>query len=276
MNESPDATAWREILLSGSSELAARVVSFLPNLFAAVLILLGGWLVSRAVESVAKRVLRRVGVDRAASRLRLDVVLERASIELTLSQIVATLLFWLLMLTFLLSAVETLGLQAVTTTIDRVIAFIPALIGAALIAVFGLLLARLAGSLVTSGAAAAGFESADRLGFLTKALIAGLVLVVATEQLGVATEVLILPLSVALAAAGFSIGLAFALASRPVLTHILAGHFLKRSLPRDAVVEVGGRRGLVERVGAVDTLLRGDDVAWSVPNARLMDEVVIR
>lgn len=276
MKENVTPAAWREILSSGFSDLISRVSDFLPNLVGAILIVLLGWLVSRAVAAVARRLLRRLGIDRAAARLRIDELLERASIERTFSQLLGELVFWLLMLTFLLAGVETLGLDSVSATIDQVVAFIPAVIGAALIVVLGLLLARLAGSLVSSGAAAAGFASASRLGFLTRIVIAGLVLVVALEQLGVATEVLVLPLSVALAAAGFAIGLAFALASRPVLTHILAGHFLKQSLPRDAVVEIGGRRGLVERVGAVDTLLRGEDERWTVPNARLMEEVVIR
>jgi hypothetical protein len=44
---------------------------------------------------------------------------------MALSEVVARLLFWLLMLTFVLSSVETLGLTAVTATIDRLIAYIP-------------------------------------------------------------------------------------------------------------------------------------------------------
>lgn len=276
MNELIDPAAWRDILVDAFSELGTRVAGFLPHLVGAVLILLLGWLLSRSLEAMAARLLRRMGLDGAASRLHITQALERAEIELTLSQILARLLFWLLMLAFVLSSVETLGLTAVTATIDRLIAFIPNVIGATLIAILGLLLARLVGTLVSSGAAAAGFLNSARLGFLAQMLVAGLVLVVACDQLGIATEILVLPLSVAIAAAGFALGLAFALASRPVLTHILAGHFLKRSLPRDAVVEIGGRRGFVERVGAVDTLLRGEETSWTVPNARLIDEVVTR
>jgi len=122
----------------------------------------------------------------------------------------------------------------------------------------------------------AGFANASRFGFLTQIAIAGIVIVVAIEQVGVATDILILPLSVVLASAGFAVGLAFALGARPVVTHILAGHFLKQSLPREGSIEIGGRRGVVDRVGAVDTLLRGDDGSWSVPNARLLDEIVVR
>jgi hypothetical protein len=41
-------------------------------------------------------------------------------------------------------------------------------------------------------------------------------------------------------------------------------------------VEIGERRGVVERVGPVDTLLRDGGRAWSIPNGRLLDEIVQR
>lgn len=276
MDQLFDLSAWREILVRAFSELGANVAGFLPNLVGAFLILLTGWLVSRALEAVASRTLRTIGLDGVAVRLRIAELLERAEIGLTSSQLVARLLFWLVMLTFLLSSVETLGLSAVTATIDRLIAFIPNLIGAVAIGIGGLLLGRFVATLVSSAAAAAGFLSAPRLGFLAQVVVVALVLVLAAEQIGIATSVLVLPFTVALGAAGFAVGLAFALGARPVITHILAGHFLKQSLPRNASVEIDGQRGVVERVGAIDTRLRGDDRVWTVPNGQLLERVVIR
>ena len=271
-----DLSTWREILQRAFSELASNVATFLPNLVGALSILLVGWLLARALEVVACRALRAIGLDGAAVRLRLAELLERAEISLSASQLVAKLVFWLVMLTFLLSSVETLGLSSVTGTIDRLIAFIPNLLGAGTIAIGGLLLGRLVAALVSSGAAAAGMLSAPRLGFLAQFFVVSLVLMLAAEQLGIATSVLMWPLTVALAAAGFSVGLAFALGARPVITHIMAGHFLKQSLPRNASIEFEGQRGLVERVGPVDTLLRSDERTWSVPNGQLLDRVVVR
>lgn len=276
MEQLPDIAAWRDVFLEAATAVGTKIAAFLPSLLGAVAILLLGWLLSRSVEVAAGRALRTFGLDRAAARLRLSDVLGRAGIQMTLSEVVARLLFWLLMLTFLLSSVETLGLTAVTATIDRLIAYIPNLIGAALIALLGVLFARFVGTVVSSAAAAAGFPSAPRLGFLVQMLVAGLVIVVAVEQLGVATNVLVGPLTALLAAAGLSAGLAFALGAYPIVTHILAGHFLRESLPRDAFVEVEGERGVVERVGATETLLRQGEKAWSVPNAKLLNLVVTR
>ncbi len=275
MNELFDLAAWREILVRAFAELGSNIAGFLPSLAGAVLILLIGWAMSRAVEALSSRMLRTIGLDGVATRLNIADLLERAGSRLTFSEIVSKLLFWLVMLTFLLSSVETLGLSAVTETIDRLISFIPGVIGAALIAVGGLLLGRFSGTLVSSAAAAAGFTSAPRLGFLAQIVVVGLVLVVAVEQLGIATNVLMLPFTVALAAAVFSIGLAFALGARQVITHIMAGHFLKQSLPRNGTVEIDGKQGVVARVGALDTLISNDERSWTIPNSQLLEHIVV-
>ena len=104
MNQLFELDTWREILVRAFSELGANIASFMPSLVGAVLILLLGFLLSRGLEAVASRTLRTVGLDSAATRLRIAELLERADIRLTISQIVAKLLFWLVLLTFLLSS----------------------------------------------------------------------------------------------------------------------------------------------------------------------------
>lgn len=276
MAELFDLEAWREVWVRALSELGTTVAGFLPSLFGALVILALGWLLSRFVEVAAGRLLRTVGVDRAAARLGLSRLVERTGLDVSLSAVVAKLLFWVLMLTFVLSSVETLGLEAVTGTIDRLIAFIPNLIGAGLIALLGLLFARFVGGLASSAVAAAGLGPAPRLGMFVQAVVAVIVGTIAIEQLGLDTGVLVAPLTALLAAAAFSAGLAFALGARPIITHILAGHFLRQSLPRDAFVEIDGRRGVVQRVGATDTLLRDGERGWSIPNAQLLETIVGR
>jgi hypothetical protein len=275
MSEIFDVEAWRQVLVNSLTEFGATTAEFLPSLIATLVILGVGWLVSRLVAAVAERVLLQLGLDRAAARLGLSETLREAGVSVLPSRIVGRLIFWILMLTFLVSAVETLGLSAVTATIDRLIAFLPNVIAAGLIFVLGLLLARLVRNLVSSGAAAAELAQAPRLGSLAEIAVALIVGVVALEQLGIETQMVVTVATAIVAAVGVTVGVAFALGARPVITHILAGHFLRQSLPRGGSVEVGGQRGVIERVGAVDTLVRDGEQSWSIPNGRLIEEIVI-
>jgi hypothetical protein len=265
--------AWRDVVVHEISAFGTKLAAFLPNLVGALLILLAGWGVSWLLGLLARRSLRTLGIDRIGSRHR---VAERVGLSQDLSDAVATLVFWGVMVVFLLASVHTLGVTAVTATLDRLIAYIPNLIGAALTAVLGLLLARFVGSVTASAAVAAGITAAPRIGFLVQTLGLALVGAMTVEQLGLRTDILVLPSTALLAAAGLSVGLAFALGAQPIITHILAGHFLKQSLPRNQFVEINGESGIVERVGPTDTLLKNGDRRWSVPNGHLLECIVRR
>jgi hypothetical protein len=271
-----DLEAWRLVVVNSLSELGTRLASFIPGLVGAVLILLLGWVVSRILGSMAAGVLHRVGLDRAAERLRLAETLHRAGWTEELSTIIGRLLYWIVMLTFLLSAVETLGLVVVTSTIDRLIGYLPNVIAAGLILVIGLLIGRLAQNLVSSGAAAANMIEAARLGVVVNAIVVLIVSVLALEQLGIETRLLVSTITVLLGATGLTMGFAFALGARQIIAHILAGHFLRQSLTAGGAVEVRGRQGQVERVGPVDTLIQSGDQVWSIPNATLLEESIGR
>ncbi|MGD8393840.1 MAG: mechanosensitive ion channel [Candidatus Eiseniibacteriota bacterium] len=276
MTEIFDLETWRSVLASSLNALATRIGAYLPSLIGALLLLVLGWIAARLLQAFVVRALHRVGLDRAAERLELTGPLRQAGLRRPPSALAGRLVYWILMLTVLLIAAEALGLGAVTGTIDRVIAYLPNVLAAGLIALIGLFVGRFARDVVRSGAAAARFGEADRLGDAAQGVIVLVVAIVALEQLGVPTELLVTVTTVLFGAFALSMGIALALGSRRLVEHILAGHYLRRSLEVGHSVAVQGRRGEVERVGAVDTLLRAGTESWSIPNRLLLEEIVER
>jgi hypothetical protein len=276
MSDLINIEAWREVLVSSLSELGTTIAGFLPNLVGMLVILLVGWGISRLTAGLFRRLLHRAGLDRGAERLGVAETLRSAGLALVPSEIVSRLIFWILMLTFLLSAVETLGLEAVTATIDRLIAYLPNVIAAAFIVVVGLLLARFVQSLVSSGAATANLVYARQLGSAAHGAVVVMVGVLTAQQLGVDTQLLMTVITALIAAAALAIGLSFALGSREVVGAILASHYIRQSLAEGDVIEIEDRKGRVERIGPVDTLLRDGESSWSVPNVKLLRETIGR
>jgi hypothetical protein len=276
MNEIINIEAWRQVIISSFVELGRTVAGFLPNLVGMLVILGVGWAIAKLVEIVFRRLFHRAGLDRATQRLGVQETLGRAGISRGPSELIARGFFWVLMLTFVLSAFETLGLTAVTGTIDRLIVYLPSVIAAALVVIIGLLLARFLGNLVSSGTAAAGFVYARQLGAGAHGVAVLMVSILAFEQLGLDTGILVTVVTAVIAAVGVGLSLAFALGSRDVVRAILAGHYVRQSLPEGQPVEIDGQRGILERVGPTDTLFRGENFSWSVPNAQLLETIVKR
>lgn len=269
-----DVERWRQILEDSMNRLGDSLADFVPNLLGAIIIFAIGWLVAKVIERLSRGVLMRIGLDRAAARVRLPEILRNVGITAETSRVLARLLFWVLMLTTVLIAIGTLGLSAVTTTVDRLIEYLPNVFAAGLIIILGLVLGRIVQNLASSAMSRMALARAYRLGEILNGLVVLIIGVLALEQLGIRTEILTMTLTVLVGAIGLTMGLALALGSRPIITHIIAGQFLRQKIDLGRLIEVQGRKGTVERIGTVDTMLRDERGTWTIPNGRLLEETI--
>ena len=120
----------KSTLVGALVDLGLQLAGVVPKLLGMLAILLIGWVIARAVQAVTAKVLVSMKLDQAAGYLGLSEILANAGIKRPTSALISRLLFWLLILAFILPATETLGLTSVTTTINRLIAFLPNVIAA--------------------------------------------------------------------------------------------------------------------------------------------------
>lgn len=265
-----------DLIINSLANLGAQFASFAPKIAGMFTILLIGWIIARIAQAATAKLLVRAKLDQAGGYLGLNEILEEAGIQRPLSGLISRLLYWLVLLTFVLPAAETLGLTSVATATNLLIAFLPNVIASLLILMLGLLLARFIGNAVSSGAAASEVPYSHTLGLVARGSMIAVVSIVAVEQLGVKSSLLQWSLIAVLAAVLFSIAFSFAVGSRDVVSAILAGYYLRKSIREGATVEVLGRRGTLARIGPVDTLFRSEGSDWSVPNSQLLNAVVDR
>lgn len=269
-----DVESWRTATLMAIRDCRDTALEFLPKLLGALVLILIGWAVAHLVRRLARLVLRKAGLDRLTARLGLAEPLRGLLRERTASQAVAHFIFWTLMVTFTLLAAQVLELRAVTATADEFLAYLPRVVGAVILVGLGIILSRFVHGVVESGAALGSVEHAPRVAAGASLGVMIVVFVIAIDQLGVSTDLLVSILTTMVAVVGLSMGATFALGARPIVTHILAGHFSRRRLAVGDEVEIEGRRVIVDRLGAVDTLFRDGDSIRSVPNGALLEQTI--
>ncbi|MFK7898178.1 MAG: mechanosensitive ion channel domain-containing protein [Myxococcota bacterium] len=261
----------KQMLIDMMTNVTSGTIEYLPKIVGAFVVLLLGWIIAKVLRAILVRSMR-VSLDALMERTGLMETLENASISAQPSKVVGSLVYWLVMISFVMGAANILGLTAVTSAISRIFSYVPSVISAALILAAGVFLARFIGNVVTSAATAANLSYAKGLGAVGQTSIVVMVVVVTLEQLGVDTQILITVITVTVAAITAGMGLAFALGSRDIVSAILAGHYLRQTLPEGETVELDGRRGIVEQIGPIATTFRDGTNKWTVPNRRLMEE----
>jgi hypothetical protein len=132
----------------GVSSAWSNVVTFVPKLAAALVIILVGYLVAKVVAGVLNKVLERVGFDRAVERGGIKRALERSKYDP--SDILAKIVYWALALLTLQMAFGVFGPNPISDLLRGVIAYLPKVFVAILIIVIAGAIAKAVTDLLTN------------------------------------------------------------------------------------------------------------------------------
>jgi small-conductance mechanosensitive channel len=270
-----DPQIWLEMITSALTEMLNRVAVFLPNLIGALLVLLVGWLLAWLAQRVARRVLARLGFDHLAERAGVTEALTRTGVTTPASHLLCRVIYWLLLLSFLMIAVESLGLTAAATALRALVAYLPRVLGAAIVLVGGALIGQFLGKGAQALAAGSGVEFHAALGRAVQYTVLVMAAILAVDQLGLNTTLLNSVLGNLLTVAGAGLALAFALGSREAVRNLLAGFYAKDLFEIGQTIEMDGYRGTLEAIGPLKAVIAAAEGNVTVPNSALMDERVI-
>jgi hypothetical protein len=214
-------------LLASLRESWNEMLTVVPDLLLALALLVAGWLVARFLRKLSVRVLRLLKVDEFAERSGFEDFLVRGGVEMTAVTLVSSAVYWLVLLGVFLALLDALGLQTARVLVDRIAQFIPNLIVAVGILVFGSLLARIGGALVFSYLSNIGTPAAGPVAALTRYALLAFVVFMAAEQLTIRSEVLVSGFQIAFAAVCLAAALAFGLGGRAWAAQVIARYTRK-------------------------------------------------
>lgn len=209
-------------LLESLRRTAGKIAAILPDLVLAFALLIVGWLVARMARRLAVRILRLLQVDRLAERSGADDFLVQGGVQFTTVTLVAGAVYWLILATVFMVLLDAIGLPAANLLLARLALFVPNLIVAIGILVFGSLIARVAGGLVFSYLSNIGSGAAETVGALARWALLVFVVFMAAEQLAIQTAVLVSAFQIAFAALCLAAALAFGLGGRAWAAGVIA------------------------------------------------------
>ena len=202
---------WQTTVMEPVEAMWARVIGFVPTLVSVILILVIGSLVAIAVQKVIVRFLKLARLDTASEKTGIANILTKGDINYTLSEIIGVLIYWLIMLVVILTAVNALQLTVAAELLNRIILYIPSVIASVFILVLGIFFASIVANAVRTTAANAGIQQARTLGQVAQVVIVLFTLIEALKQLRIDTTIIDLLLKASLASVALGVGLAIGL-----------------------------------------------------------------
>ncbi len=152
------------------NRLLVTVFEFAPRLVAGTILVLIAWVIATVLKTIIFRGLTQAKLD---ERFRTQARIEEKK-EVPLAQTISNAVYWLVWLLFLPLILDALALQGllgpIQIMINKILAFLPNLLGAAVILIVGWFIARIIQRIVTNLLMAFGADRLSEKVGLSKAL----------------------------------------------------------------------------------------------------------
>jgi flagellar biosynthesis protein FliQ len=231
-----------EVMLEPLRAFLVQVADFLPRLALALVVLIVGWLIAKMVRFAISRGLRKVNFHVVTERAGIDSFLRDGGIRMDATDILAWLIYWIVILAALVVGFNMLGLAYVTDLLSRVLLFVPKVLVALLILAFGAYFAKFVGNAVSAYFRNVHMQDADLLGNLARYAILAFVVLIALDQVNVGGDIVRQTFLILLAGVVFALALAFGLGGRD-----WAAELLDRWWPRKKRPKMGSDQHFPER-----------------------------
>jgi len=195
------------MLLESIRESLHQIAVFLPRLLLAFLILVAGWLAAKAIRFAVVKALRAINFNVVTSKAGIDHFLQQGGAQFDTVRLLGGLAYWLVILAALMVASSTLEATHVTELIGRVVLFMPKVMLAVVIIVFGAYFARFVAAALTTYLRESHVGEAALIGRLALYAIMVFVIMIALDQMGLAD---IIRQAFLILVAGVALGLALA------------------------------------------------------------------
>jgi small-conductance mechanosensitive channel len=222
------ALDWYSVTLQALQDLWRGFLVFLPTLLGAMVVFIIGWFIAVGVGKLIAGILNKLRFNQLFEKGGWKRALEKAEFKVNASEFIGAIVKWVLIIVFLLAAVEILGFDEFAVFLGSVLGYLGKVIVAALIFVVTVIVVDIVVKIVVAAAEGARFSASHLAGEIVRWSIWVFAALAILYQLGVAQPLIETLFTGLVAVLAISAGIAFGLGGKEVAAELLQG--LKKRL----------------------------------------------
>ena len=208
-------------LFTSLGATASQLVQVLPSVATGALLLLLGWILARVARRLSIRLLRALRVDALAEQIGIEGFLMQGGVEFTAVTLIGGAVYWSVLFLTFIALLNMLAIPVGLDVIEQIVRFIPKVVVAIIVLIFGSVLARFVGSVTYTYLNNVGSNGASAIAGIARYAILGFVIAMAVEQLALKSEILVSGFQIAFGSICLALALAFGLGGRDWAARIL-------------------------------------------------------
>lgn len=265
---------WKEMISNTFSSMLDSMTEIIPKLLAALLIVAIGLLITKLLVSLIKRALKLVKADKLDDKLNEIELFEDKKLEFNIIKIIAQFIKWVCYIFLLIIVAEVLNLSIVTQEISKLLAYLPQLLTAFIILVFGLLLANALKKAVKSFFESAELSGGKLISQLIFIIILVFVSITALNQAGVDTGIITENITLIFTGFVVAFALAFGLGARNIVESLLKTYYARRTYEIGQQIKFNNIEGEIEAINSTTVSIKTTSGKIIIPIKDLSDNQI--
>jgi hypothetical protein len=226
---------WGTAIMASLTEAMALFFSAIPKVIGFLVIILLGWLIASLIEKGVAALLRAIHFNDLSDRSGFAGFVRNMGADTDSAGMIGLVVKWFIRLIALVVAFDALGLPAVSDVLRQLLLWLPNVIVALMVLVIGGLAARALSNLVRGATAEGGLGNPDLLAKVAHTLVWAFAIVVAVNQIGIATELVNTLFMAFVGAIALALGLSFGLGGRDTANEIVRNWYGRARLNSDRI-----------------------------------------
>jgi len=218
---------WYSVTAEALRDLWQGFLAFVPSLIGAIIVFVIGWFIAIGIGKLVAEILTRLKFNQIFETGAWKRALEKAELKVNASEFIGAIVKWVLVIVFLMAAVEILGLLQFAGFLSSVLSYLDNVVVAALIFVVAVIVADLLAKVIVATVESARFEYSHLAGEIIRWAIWIFAILAILHQLGIAPPLIETLFTGLVAILVISLGLAFGLGGKDVAAEVL-GNLRKR------------------------------------------------
>jgi len=212
---------WYLVTIQALQNLWQGFLNFIPVLIGAIIVFVIGWFISVGIGKLVTEILKRVKFNQIFEKGSWKGVLERAEIKVDAAGFIGAIVKWVLVIVFLLAAVEILGFVQFAGFLKSVLNYLPNVIVAALIFVVTVIVVDIVEKVVRAAVESIKVGYGQMVSMVIKWSIWVFAIIMILYQLGIGRPFMETLFTGLVAMLVISFGIAFGLGGKDVAAEIL-------------------------------------------------------
>lgn len=240
--------AWTDLTFQSLRAMGEKVMTVIPNILGAIIILIIGWIITKIVVIIVKKALKLFKLDSLTNKLSELKIFGESNIKFNVTNAIVLFVKWILFLVFLIIASDIMNWTIVSHEIGNLLSYLPKLFSAIALFMIGIYIAQFIRKAILGLYDSFALAGGKVISGLVFYLIAVLITITALNQAGINTTVITNNISIILGALLLAVAIGFGLGSKEIIRDLLRTFYVKKTYEIGDKIKINGMEGSIDAI----------------------------